>query len=104
MEKNVASKSDFVTDRKRKDRKPIHDNSESSTKRCIAVHGDSIIKEIKGHLLTTKKTESCGEILSWGIHKSNVSLYVKPTLEMNPDCVILHCGTNDLKNFDQDGC
>ena len=68
----------------------------------MAIIGDSIIKEIKGHLLTTNEEKVVVKSFS-GATTKQMYHYAIPTLEMKPDNIIIHCGTNDLKsNEDND--
>ena len=58
------------------------------------VVGDSIVKKVKGWEPSTKE-DPC-KILSWC--KDDIESYIKPTLKIKPERIIIHCGTNDLKN------
>jgi len=71
-----------------------------TVQRCVAVLGDSTVKEVKGHLLSTKNEKVVVKSFP-GATTSQMHHYVKPTLEMKPDCLIIHCGTNDLKQIDE---
>ena len=54
------------------------------------------MKEVKGHLLSTKKENVVVKSFA-GATTSQMYDYAKPTLEMNPDQLIIHVGTNDLR-------
>jgi len=73
----------------------------NTSKRCVAVIGDSIIKEIKGHLLTTEEERVVVKSFP-GATTKQMYHYANPTLEMKPDTLIIHCGTNDLKHTEDD--
>jgi len=84
---------DNITDR----RKPKTTKQKSDErKRYVAVVGDSIVKEVKGHLLSTRKETVVVKTFSGATTKQMFD-YVKPTLEMKPDQLLIHVGTNDLK-------
>ena len=64
--------------------------------------GDSIIKNLNGYLLTKKlrKRELIKVRLFTGAKPSCKYDNVKPTIqEFNPNHIILHVGTNELKSF-----
>ena len=64
--------------------------------------GDSIIKNLNGYLLTKKlrKRELIKVRLFTGAKPSCKYDHVKPTIqEFNPNHIILHVGTNELKSF-----
>ena len=54
------------------------------------------MKEVKGHLLSTKKETVVVKTFS-GATIQQMYDYVNPTLEMEPDQIIIHVGTNNLK-------
>ena len=82
-----------VTTRK----KPKSDKKKSvEKKRYVAIVGDSIVKEVKGHLLSTKKETVVVKTFS-GATIQQMYDYVNPTLEMEPDQIVIHVGTNNLK-------
>ena len=65
-------------------------------RRYVAIIGDSIVKEERGHLLSTKREYVIVKSFS-GATTSQMFDYAKPTLEMKPDQLIIHAGTNDLR-------
>ena len=76
------------------------DNSNKRTKAKVTVIlGDSIVKNIQGHKL--------GKAVSYrvvvkpfpGATTEDMRHYIKPTLDKSPDQILLHVGTNDLKNL-----
>jgi len=54
-----------------------------TVQRCVAVLGDSTVKEVKGHLLSTKNEKVVVKSFP-GATTSHMHHYVKPTLEI-PD-------------------
>ena len=93
-ESNTQQKNfDNITERK----KPkLNEKKSVEKKRYVAIVGDSIVKEVKGHLLSTKKETVVVKTFSGATTKQMYD-YVNPTLEMEPDQIIIHVGTNDLK-------
>ena len=103
MQQPEALNFDNVTERKKskntKNTKKKANQQNQQKKRYVAVVGDSIVKEVKGHLLSTKKENVVVKTFS-GATTQHMYDYVKPTLEMEPDQLIIHVGTNDLKKCD----
>ena len=61
------------------------------------VVGDSIVKKVKGWELSTK--DDLFVVRSFpGAKTDDMESYIKPTLKNKPERIIIHCGTNDLKN------
>ena len=61
------------------------------------VVGDSIVKKVKGWELSTK--DDLFVVRSFpGAKTDDMESYIKPTLKNKLECIIIHCGTNDLKN------
>ena len=59
--------------------------------------GDSIVKKIKGWELYTK--DDFFVVRSFpGAKTGDMESYIKPTLKNKLEHIIIHCGTNDLKN------
>ena len=61
------------------------------------VVGDSIVKKVKCWELSTKDDLFAVRSLP-GAKTDDMESYVKPTLKSKPERIIIHCGTNDLKN------
>ena len=59
--------------------------------------GDSIIKDVKGWKLSDKKNKVVVKHFS-GAKTKDMESYIIPTLEQNPETIIIHSGTNDLKS------
>ena len=73
----------------------------STKKKTITILGDSITKEIKSQKLRQKMSNKDDKIFVKsfpGATTSQMKHYVKPSLEYEPNIIILHCGTNDLRN------
>lgn len=71
-------------------------NNRRKDKKTVVVLGDSIVKYVQGRKLSTKVRTVVKSFL--GAKVDHMFHYVKPTLERQPDEVILHVGTNDLKD------
>ena len=66
-------------------------------KKSIHIIGDSIIKEIKGWDLSDKNNSVVIKTFP-GASTKCMKSYIQPTTDKNPDVVVLHCGTNDLRS------
>ncbi len=73
-------------------------NTVSPSQRKIAILGDSMIKHLNPRKLQHGLKHKVMIKTFPGAHVEDKSHYVKPTLATNPAEVILHIGTNDLKN------
>ena len=62
-----------------------------------AVVGDSIVKKVQGWELSTKDDLFVARSFP-GAKTYYTESYIKPTLENKPECIIIHCGTNDMMN------
>ena len=61
------------------------------------VGGDSIVKKVKGRELSTK--DNLFVVRSFlGANNDDMGSHIKSTLKRKPERIIIHCGTNDLKN------
>ena len=71
-------------------------------KRNITILGDSIVKDIKPFKM--KRMLSTNDKLyvksSPGAGTSDMADYIKPTLRRNPDIIVYHAGTNNLRDDD----
>ena len=77
-----------------------NENRNSKKKTNVYILGDIIVKKLAGYLLTRKvKHKHLVKVRSFsGAKISCVTDPVKPTLrDINPDNIILHAGTNDLR-------
>ncbi len=62
--------------------------------------GDSIIKGIKKQELR-RHVKANFYVKSFpGATTEDMNSYIIPTLNRKPDCLLIHCGTNDLRNDD----
>ena len=59
--------------------------------------GDSIVKDVKGWKLSDDKNKVVAKHFS-GAKTKDMESYIIPTLERNPETIIIHSGTNDLKS------
>ena len=91
---------DCVKDIQKKE-SDVNKNSKGYVKpKTITVIGDSCIKDIKTNKL--KKHLGSGKkmfIKSFpGATVKQMIHYVKPSLEYNPNLIVMHCGANDLRS------
>ena len=83
------------TSTKKKKKNEVKNNDRK--KNTVTILGDSMIKQIKSKSI--KNNNSNGFIKSFpGSTVSQMHHYAKPSLEYNPEIVILQCGTNDLRS------
>ena len=74
-------------------------SSDNSTNNFTTVLvGDSIIKQIQGWKLGKKVGHRVVVKSFSGATTSDMKHYLKPTLEKNPQQILLHVGTNDLRD------
>ena len=59
--------------------------------------GDSIVKDVKGWKLSDDKNKVVVKYFS-GAKTKDMESYIIPNLEQNPETIIIHSGTNDLKS------
>ncbi|CAB3976566.1 Furin [Paramuricea clavata] len=76
---------------------PHHTPKTKTTRRPIAILGDSMIKGINSRKLQHGLKQKVIVKTFPGAHVEDMTHYVKPTLASNPAEVIVHIGTNDLK-------
>ena len=83
--------------------KSEEESSDDSNKRTKAkvtvILGDSIVKNIQGHKLGKADGHRVVVKLFPGATTEDMRHYIKPTLDKSPDQILLHVGTNDLKNL-----
>ena len=70
---------------------------EKKKRKTTVILEDSILKRIQGRKLgrTVKQNIIVRSFPGAKLHY--MSLYAIPTVKRNPDCIIMHCGTNNLK-------
>ena len=79
--------------------KPKHNqqhNGSNSTEGSIAILGDSMIKMLKPSRLRRSIGKKTIVKTFPGASVADMKHYVKPTLEKNPELIVLHVGTNDI--------
>ena len=75
--------------------------SRAPNRRSVAILGDSMIKDIKHWDLVKSCPNNKIFLKSFpGADISDMSHYVNPTIKRDPDIVVLHCGTNSLRDED----
>ena len=75
-------------------------NKNNKNKTNVYILGDSMVKKLNGYLLPRKiRHKHLVKVLSFsGAKISCMTDHVKPTLrDINPDHIVLHPGTNDLR-------
>ena len=72
-------------------------------RRTTVVMGDSLVKNVEGWKMTKRceRNEKIHVKDFSGATFNDMKHYCKPTVESKPDAVILHVGTNDLRNKNQ---
>ena len=68
--------------------------------RTIPVFGDSMVKDLNAYdmsKLLMKKNEKIYNHVYSGATTSDMHHHAVPVMKYNPDCVILHTGTNSLR-------
>ena len=104
--KNTSEANEKKKQKKKKEdnhKEPTNRNNENKNnknKTNVYILGDSIVKKLNGYLLTRKiKHKHLVKVRSFsGAKISCMRDHVKPTLrDINPDHIILHAGTNDLR-------
>ena len=78
--------------RRRKGNQRIGNN----TKKVTVLVGGSIIKDIKGWEISNRKNKFVVRHFP-GVKTDDMKSYVVPTIKQNPEKIVIHCGTNDLK-------
>ena len=77
-----------------------NENRNNKNKKNVYILGDSMVKKLNGYLLTKKiRHKHLVKVRSYsGAKISCMTDHVKLTLrDMNPDHIVLHAGTNDLR-------
>ena len=60
------------------------------------IFGDSIVKEVKGWELSDENNKIITKQFS-GATTDDMKSYIQPTISNDPECIVLHCGANDLR-------
>ena len=69
-------------------------------KRTIAIVGDSMVKNIYAPSYSDNKSNVFAKSIS-GAKTKCMKSYIIPTEELEPDAIVIHCGTNDLRRQEQ---
>ena len=99
-EKNIEIRNDYGDDESDKDGYTKVKKGSTDNKRNITIIGDSLIKDMK----TFKMKQGMSKqdkvyIKSFpGATIECMHDYIKPSLKFQPDTILLHCGTNDLRS------
>ena len=95
QKKKKEDKCDGITNRKNN-----NGNRNNKIKTNVYILGDSMVKKLNGYLLTRKiRHKHLVKVRSFsGVKISCMTNRVKPTLrDINPDHIVLHASTNDLR-------
>ena len=72
-------------------------NRNEKGRSVTVVVGDFTVKKVKGWELSSR--DDLFVVRSFpGAKTDDMKSYIKLTLKNKPECTIIHCGTNDLKN------
>ena len=69
-------------------------------KRRIVIMGDSMVKNIYGPISSDNKSNIFVKSIS-GAKTKCMKSYIIATVEIEPDAIVIHCGTNDLRRQEQ---
>lgn len=84
---------------KKNNDRAINQDNNNVKKSVTCIIGDSMLKDIKGWQLNKSLNKDFVVVKSFsGATTDCMEHYVKPTLTMQPNNIILHVGTNDLKS------
>ena len=72
-------------------------NKKDQNKNVAAIVGDSIIKDVYGWKLSDKEKKMVVKHFSESTTEE-MKTYIQPPLKRDPDRVIIHVGTNDLRS------
>ena len=65
----------------------------------VAILGDSMVKHIKGKIMAKSLKNQNVIVRSFsGATTKGMAHHIKPTIELEPETVIIHCGTNNLRS------
>ena len=83
---------------KRRDIKDKYKQKNKTQKKVpiTVILGDSLVKDIKDWELFDESNKVVTKYFS-GASTSDMKSYLLPTKSSNPENIVLHCGTNDLK-------
>ena len=81
-----------ITEKKRQ-----HQNKK---KRTVTILGDSIVKGIEGYKMREALNNTTNVYVKSfsGANIDDMKSYIKPSTRRNPHAIIIHCGTNELRN------
>ena len=101
--KEPIRQKDFISKSSTRNNKKndVHRNKRTvNNKRSVTILGDSIVKGIQGHKMKSAVNNTMNIFVKSfpGANTEDMYSYTKPTLKHNPNLIILHCGTNDLRN------
>ena len=84
-----------------KDKQEIPQNNKDQNKRKIIIAGDSIIQHVHGWELSNENCNVAGKSFC-GSKIEDMQDYLKPLIRRKPDEIILHIGTNNIRDSTSD--
>jgi hypothetical protein len=87
---------DQTRDKEKKD-DPVGTKTYKSTTSTVSVVGDSMIKHINGYKMSKANTKVRVSSFA-GCTTQDMADYIKPIIRKKPNKLVLHVGTNNLKN------
>ena len=86
-------------DTKREEKRNQQRDRNFNPKKKVVIIGDSMLKQIKRQDINYHFHDTIAHVKIFpGATSEDMKSYIEPTLKSKPDEVILHCGTNDLRN------
>ena len=79
---------------KSKTRKKTQESDKKNVRKNVFIIGDSILNGLNENGL--KKRHNVKVRAHSGATSTDISDHIKPIIRRKPDCVIIHCGTNDI--------
>ena len=81
-------------------RESTKSNQNFQQRRTIAIVGDSMVKNIYGTTYSDNKSNVFLKSIS-GAKTKCMKNYIIPTVELEPDAIVINCSTNDLRRHEQ---
>ena len=77
----------------------VNKNTTSNKKRSVTILGDSMVKGIEGYKMKKALNNKINVYIKSfpGAIIEDMYSYAKPSLKHDPNVIIIHCGTNDLR-------
>ena len=86
-------------DTRREEKRNQQRDRNFNPKKKVVIIGDSMLKQIKRQDINYHLHDTIAHVKTFpGATSEDMKSYIEPTLKSKPDEIILHCGTNDLRN------